>query len=257
MHLYYKFYCTIYELYRKDEGALDGLVTVGSKVKGHQISSLLTPDDRSTATLTTDRAERQHLQRGYCIRWSFLCINWHAENKEDATGRSPDLHWMKDTIQIAVATGLRWGELLNLRWSDIDFNEGRIHVRNREDFRTKSGAERVVPVRGPALDVLRRRHAEKEKLDGPVITDRTGKPPKADRMTRRFKDIMRGAKLKGRDRLSFHSLRHPCGAWLASKGVSERLIQEILGHASSRTTQKYSHVASSAVEGAMEEVFGS
>lgn len=183
-------------------------------------------------------------------------IDWHAENKEDATGRSPDLQWLRDAVQIAVATGLRRGELLALRWKDVDLEQGQIHVRNRDGFRTKSGAERVVPVRGPALDVLRRRHAKKEEFDGPVITDREGKPVKPDRVTHTFKRMVRGAKLKNRDRLKFHSLRHSCGAWLASKGVSERIIQEILGHASSRTTQIYSHVASSAVEGAMEETFG-
>lgn len=98
---------------------------------------------------------------------------------------------------------------------------------------------------------------QEDDLDGPVFTDRRDLPIKPDRMTKAFKRIVRGAKLKGRDRLNFHSLRHSCGAWLASKGVSERIIQEILGHSSTQTTQKYSHVASSAVEGAMEETFGS
>lgn len=89
-----------------------------------------------------------------------------------------------------------------------------------------------------------------------MITDDDKNPVKPDRMTKTFKRMVRGAKLKGRDRLNFHSLRHSCGAWLASKGVSERIIQEVLGHASTQTTQKYSHVASSAVEGAVEETFG-
>lgn len=183
---------------------------------------------------------------------------WHEENVEDAAGRSPELGWFRDAVQIALATGLRRGELANLRWDDVDLEEGKIHVRNRreEGHRTKTGAERVVPVRGPALDVLRRRHADREAFAGPVITDEDGQPIKPDRLTKTFKRMVRGAKLKGRDRLNFHSLRHSCGAWLASKGVSERIIQEILGHASTQTTQKYSHVASSAVEGAMQETFG-
>ncbi len=45
-------------------------------------------------------------------------------------------------------------------------------------------------------------------------------------------------------------------AWFASKGVSERIIQEILGHSSTQTTQKYSHVASSAFEEATGETLG-
>jgi len=182
-------------------------------------------------------------------------IDWHAENKEDVVGRSPDLQWLRDAVQVAVATGLRRGELANLRWRDVDLDEGQIHVRNQEDFRTKSGAERVVPVSGPALSVLRRRHGERQDFVGPVITDREGRPVKPDRFTKRFKDMVRGAKLKDRERLKFHSLRHSCGAWLASKGVSSRIIQEVLGHASSQTTEIYSHLSSSAVEEAMEETF--
>lgn len=186
-------------------------------------------------------------------------IEWHGKNKPNACGILPDVGWLRDSIILAVATGLRRGELLNLRWSDVDLSERRIRVRNRKDgsFRTKSGAERVVPVRGEALEVLQRRSDERDEFDGPVITDRDGNRPKANRLTRGFKRMVRGAKLKGREDLRFHSLRHSCGAWLASQGVSERIIQEILGHASSQTTQIYSHVAGAALEEAMERTFGS
>ena len=184
-------------------------------------------------------------------------IEWHEANKEDATGRSPDLDWVRDAILIAVSTGLRRGELLNLRWQDVDLNKGVIHVKNRADFRTKSGAERVVPVRGRALDVLQRRADDRDAFDGFVIVMADGTRPRPNRLTRTFKRMVKGAKLKDRDNLNFHSLRHSCGAWLASQGVSERVIQEILGHASSATTQIYSHVASHAVTDAMERVFGS
>lgn len=186
-------------------------------------------------------------------------IEWHGKNKPNACGILPDVQWLHDAVVLAVCTGLRCGELLNLRWSDVDVDERRIFVRNRRDgsFRTKSGSERPVPVRGPARDVLRRRMKERDEGDGPVIVDRDGKPPKANRLTRRFKDMVREAKLRERERLRFHSLRHTAGAWLASKGVSERVIQEILGHATSRTTQIYSHVAGLAVEDAMERAFGS
>ncbi len=111
--------------------------------------------------------------------------HWHEENVEDAVGRSPELGWLRDAVRIALATGLRRGELANLRWDDVDLEEGQIHVRNRreEGHRTKTGAERVVPVRGPALDVLRGRHANREEFAGPVITDSEGNSIKPDRMT--------------------------------------------------------------------------
>ncbi len=241
---------TRHKRYRHIKAFLRWTVKAGHLEKGRSpIDDVETPDKgkQVPAFLTVDQLERL-----------LEYIDWHAENKEDALGKLPDLQWLKDTVQIAVATGLRRGELLNLRWEDVDLPQRQIHVRNREGFRTKDGAERVVPVRGPAVDVLRRLKAESDDLGGPVITDRDGKPVKPGRVTTRFKDMVRGAKLKNRDRLNFHSLRHTCGAWLASKGVSERIIQEILGHASSSsTTEIYSHITSSAVEGAMEKAFGS
>lgn len=50
--------------------------------------------------------------------------------------------WIKDLIILAVNTGLRRGELVNLRWRDIDFESGFLTVRNSEDFQTKNGHER-------------------------------------------------------------------------------------------------------------------
>ncbi|NBB86990.1 MAG: tyrosine-type recombinase/integrase [Bacteroidetes bacterium] len=183
-------------------------------------------------------------------------IDWHAKNKPNACGILPDLDWLRDAILLAVCTGLRRGELLNLRWEDVDLKGRRIYVRNRDGFRTKSGSERVVPVRGPAFQVLRRLEDVRPADSGPVLLDRRGKPLRSGRLSRRFKDMVRAAKVKGRERLRFHSLRHTTGAWLASKGVSARIIQEILGHATPVTTEIYSHIAGPAVEDAMERVFG-
>ena len=85
------------------------------------------------------------------------------------------------------------------------------------------------------------------------INLRTGVSKNLRSQTTRL-NVARKASLK--DQIQLHSPQHSCGAWLASKGVSERIIQKILGHSSTQTTQKYSHVASSAVEGAIEETFG-
>lgn len=183
-------------------------------------------------------------------------IDWHAENVTNATGQAPDVQWIRDSIIIAVSTGLRRGELLALKWQDVDLERGVIQVKNRDGFRTKSGAERVLHVRGRALDTLQRLEDEREDFHGYVILDRGGNRPRPNRLSKGFKRMVRKAKLKGREDLRFHSLRHSCGAWLASQGISERIIQEVLGHASSATTQIYSHVAGSAVEDAMERTFG-
>jgi integrase len=118
-------------------------------------------------------------------------------------------------IRVAVCTGLRRAELRNLRWSDLDLENGFIHVRNRMDgsFKSKSGSERTVPLRGDGLDRLRQMsEARTDDLDGPVFTDRNGNRLKLDRISKRFKFYVRKAKLPDRDRLPFHSLRHTTGS---------------------------------------------
>lgn len=180
----------------------------------------------------------------------------HGQTVEDVAGRSPDVQWLIDTIKIAVCTGLRRGELVNLRWEDIDFEAGFLTVRNRAEFRSKSGHERRVPLAGDALKVLRRRHSELNPGGSdPVIVDRDGEPVKPDRITKRFKAMVQKAELD--DRLHFHSLRHTCASWLSMKGVPLRTIQAIMGHSEISVTERYSHLQPEVMTQAMEETFSS
>jgi integrase len=184
-----------------------------------------------------------------------VAIENHMETTTDAVGRVPDLAWLADVIRLAVATGLRRGELVALRWEDVDLDDRRMHVRHRNGFTTKNSRERRVPIRGGALEVLRRMDAERDvALDGPVFTDRGGLPIKPDRMTKAFKRMARKAGLD--ERIHFHSLRHTTGSWLAMKGVPIRVIQAILGHSSVNVTERYSHLAPETLDAAMEETFG-
>lgn len=184
-----------------------------------------------------------------------LAIDAHAELQAGERGPTPDDQWLKDLIRVAVATGLRRSELLNLRFEDIDFQHGILHVRNRDRERTKSGHERSVKLVGGALQVLRRRYAEWEE-GGRVFVDVNGTPIKPDRATKRFKFFVRKAKLPNRERLNFHSLRHTAGSWLAMKGVPMAVIRDIIGHSSTQITEIYSHATSAAAARAMEETFG-
>lgn len=184
-------------------------------------------------------------------------IQHHGETVTNNDGDPVDVQWLIDIIQVAVCTGLRRGQLVALRWSDVDLEQRFLTVRNREGFTTKSGDEHRVPLRSSALETLRRRNREREnKLDGPVFTDRRRLPIKPGRITTRFKDFVRKAKLKQREELHFHSLRHTCGAWLASAGVPLRVIQEILGHSTIDVTEIYSHLQPDVMGQAMEDAFG-
>jgi integrase len=156
-----------------------------------------------------------------------------------------------------VGTGLRRGELLNLRWADVDLQAGRLVVRNREGFTSKNGRERLVPVVGRALETLREMYGARDPLDNErVFVDGDGKPPKPDRVSRRFKFYVRKAKLPNADRLSFHSCRHTFCSWLSMKDVPIRKISELAGHSSTAVTEVYSHLQPESLERAMNETFG-
>jgi len=180
-------------------------------------------------------------------------IETHILEVRDVSGRIPDLEWLYRMIQVAVATGLRRGELVALQWEDVNLANRSIHVRHRGDFRTKGNSERRVPIRGGAEEALVQMHAP--GISGPVFTDRDGEPIRPGRVTTRFKDMAREAKLD--ERIHFHSLRHTTGSWLSMQGVPLRHIQTILGHSVRSVTEKYSHLAPETLDRAMEETFGS
>jgi integrase len=143
---------------------------------------------------------------------------------------------LKPIITLAVNTGMREGEILMLKWADIDFKGGNITVHL-----AKGGRGRPVPINklvGEALENLPRR------IDSPYVFchrehgKRTGKP---------FHWIKLGweALLKeaGITNLRFHDLRHTCASWLVMRGVPLQKVQQILGHKSYQTTLRYAHLA--------------
>lgn len=172
-------------------------------------------------------------------------------------GPTPEDGWLKKMIRVAVGTGLRRGELLNLQWGDVDLDKEQLMVRHREDFAPKNGQERVVPLRGDALVTLREMHEAGTPLDNePVFLDANEDAPKPDWVSKRFKFYVRKAKLSDHEDLSFHSCRHTTGSWLSMQGVPLRVISEILGHSSTQVTEKYSHLQPEVMERAMDETFG-
>lgn len=204
-------------------------------------------EKRTAAFLSREDAERL-----------LLAIGAHTEMMKRRGKRWADDMWLKDMIRVGLCTGLRRGELLALRWRDVDLEHGFLTVANRGTFKTKSGSERRLPVVGDAFEVLQRRYVarlESEAVaDGPVFTDGCGLSIKPDRASRRLKKFLRLAKLD--EDLHFHSLRHTCASWLAMRGVPLRTIQAILGHSSITVTERYSHLSPEVMVKAMQETFG-
>lgn len=142
----------------------------------------------------------------------------------------------KDMITFAVFTMMRLGEIVNLRWADIDLEHREIQVRSSENFRVKGGKPRTIPMSDWVYGFLRSSPVKKEH----VFQYRNGRPLTTRAVSRRFKKCVRKAGLD--DGLHFHSLRHTGISWLVNKGVPPQFVQRIAGHSSLNVTQIYAHV---------------
>lgn len=178
-------------------------------------------------------------------------IHDHVEaTAED--GRVPDYRWLVDIIRANVHLGLRLGEIIHLRWEHVCLQRRTLAVRNTDEFTTKRGKERVLPLSQTAYDVFRKLQEEdSERLW--VFTSHMGKL-KPHYLSQTFLKFRRMAGL--RDGVSFHSTRHTCATWLAERGVPVGVIQELMGHSSVKTTERYMNVRPATTRHWVEQAFG-
>jgi integrase/recombinase XerC len=142
-------------------------------------------------------------------------------------------------VEVLYSSGLRVSELVGLDWRDIDDDVGMVLVRSG-----KGNKDRLVPIGEPALDALktwRRLMPKAWEMNGPVFTNL-----RAGRLTTRAVEnvLARRVVEAGLDSpLTPHGVRHCFATHLLNAGADLRSIQEMLGHASLATTQRYTHVS--------------
>jgi integrase len=157
---------------------------------------------------------------------------------------------------VAVTAGLRPGEMLALRWSDVDLEVGTLRVNRAlsggEFATTKTPrSRRKVELCNTARSALRvhRKHQLEEQMKkaglwrdhGLVFPSAVGTPLSHRNVVRSFKALLRRAGLPMSTRL--YDLRHTCATLLLSSNVHPKYVQELLGHASiAQTLDTYSHV---------------
>lgn len=163
-------------------------------------------------------------------------------------------------VRLALMTGMRRGELLGLRWADVDFEGGALHVQQTAQRIAGQGivfrqpktrlSRRSIALSPDAVGVLRqhrRRQAEARLLAGSAYGDRDlvfatglGTPIEPGNLRRSWVGIIRAAGLPG---LRIHDLRHAHATLMLSQGVHPKVVSERLGHASVNITlDTYSHV---------------
>lgn len=136
-------------------------------------------------------------------------------------------------VVLALATGMRKGEILRLQWDRVDLEAGSIRLID-----TKNGHARTVPLTGFALDVVKQWQAESEigSLVFPCADDLI----RPIEIRRAWNRSMRDA---GVENFHFHDLRHTCASYLVGNGISLAALAEILGHRTLQMVRRYSHLA--------------
>lgn len=160
----------------------------------------------------------------------------NAPNTDEPLG-----HRDRAMLELLYATGLRVSELINIKQSEINFNQGVLRIIGKGD------RERLIPLGEEAQMWL------KEFINGPRMeillerqTDYLFPTRRGDRMTRQafWHIIKRYAEKAGvRQKMSPHSLRHAFATHLLNRGADLRVVQMLLGHSDLSTTQIYTHVA--------------
>ena len=179
-------------------------------------------------------------------------------------------------VLIALSTGMRRGEILALRWRNVDLDRALVTIvqsleqlgGRREGMRfklPKSGKARAVTLPSFAVEELRRlKHEQAEELleqgirqsgDTLLCTRADGEPILPESVTREFWRLVR--RLKDIPRIRFHDLRHTHATELLRAGVQPKVVQERLGHSSiSITMDVYSHVSETLQRDAAIELDG-
>lgn len=136
---------------------------------------------------------------------------------------------LKPIIMLALNTGMRRGEILSLRWAQVDFGRGQIHLT-----RTKSGKERDIPINTVIRDLLF--NLERHSSGFVFASEKTGRA--LTHCKRGFATALKTARIED---LHFHDLRHTAATRMAEMGAEPSTIKEILGHSDLRMTDRYTH----------------
>ncbi len=179
--------------------------------------------------VTTPKAE-QHLPRFLSVDDVFSLIE-----KPDTMGfiNSRD----RAILELLYSSGLRVAEAAGLNLEDVNTKEGLVKVRG------KGKKERIVPLGSKAVEAIKTYMVEKillKKKNKALFLNKSG-TPLSDRGIRRI--VVKYARLIGiSGQVGPHTMRHTFASHLLQAGADLRVIQELLGHASLSTTQKYTHI---------------
>jgi integrase len=141
---------------------------------------------------------------------------------------------VQPVVRLAMLTGARRGELLALRWADVDLVAKMVTFRGST---TKTGTSRRVPLNQTAVDILTKWKPKGAAGDRVVFPGDAGKPMQS--LKTAFARVLKDAGIKG---FRFHDLRHHAASRLVQAGTDLYIVAQILGHSSMTMTMRYAHL---------------
>ena len=188
----------------------------------------------------TARENRNFLKTADNKRVRFLDSEEADILLDELKGRSQQLH---DICQLSLFTGMRMGEIFNLKWNDVDLKHNSISIKD-----DKSGGSRsahITPLLSKLFQRMKKNTPTAKEL---IFKDRNGKKIREisnvfEKVTEKLgfnKDVT-----DQRDKVVAHTLRHTFASWLAMQGEPIITIKNLMGHSSLEMTLRYAHLSPS------------
>jgi integrase len=162
-------------------------------------------------------------------------LRWLNDSEEDRLlGYAPE--WFKSIILAALHTGMRKGELLRLKWADLDFEQRLVRASH-----TKNHRVRYIPMNKRLYNLFQTiDHFSGPKGPSPYVFTNPDTGGRYKALNGTFERICERA---GFTDVTFHTLRHTFASRLAQAGVPLNNIRELLGHGDMKVTMRYAHLA--------------
>jgi integrase len=196
---------------------------------------------RKLLNLAAEWGELPHAPRVKQLRVAHGDFQFLSFEETERFVRAAATEW-KAFVVTALKTGLRVGELLALKWEDLDLVAGRLLVRRTlwhdQEGTPKGGRTREVPLSNEAIATLK---AHRHLKGDYVFCETNGKRLTHSRVKSVVPSTCKKAGLA--KRLTTHDLRHTFASHLVMRGVALKAVQELLGHATMEMTMRYAHLS--------------
>jgi integrase len=164
----------------------------------------------------------------YITRW----LTTEEEQRLIAAAQGYFNGQMPEIITVALHTGMRLGEILNIRWQDIDLFRKTITV-----LKTKNKDPKTIPMTDTLFALLQDK-AKVVSMSGYLFVTQNGTKIRSRNLQREWYKVIDKAKIEN---FRFHDLRHTFATRLVQSGVDLYTVAKLLGHRDISTTQRYAH----------------